>query len=238
MKKKKQKNRKIKNDFSQYNYLQRWLISCLFVCLAGCGNSPGYNHLQLTYADTAASDLKNSRAFLSIHNAMAMVRTGDLVMRTGNDFTSDMLEQLCLTDKTYSHCGIATIENDSIFVYHAMGGEWNPDEKLRRDPFELFCNPYENRGVGIFRFDLDKMGMNRLDSVVKAWYKEERRFDMKFDLSTDDRLYCAEFVTKAVEAASHHKITFSTTTINKFVYVAPDNLFLNAHCAEKKRLRF
>ena len=159
-------------------------------------------------------------------------------MRTGNDFTSDMLEQLCLTDKTYSHCGIASIENDSIFVYHAIGGEWNPDEKLRRDPFELFCNPYENRGIGIFRFDLDKMEMNRLDSVVKAWYKEGRRFDMKFDLSTDDRLYCAEFVTKAIEAATNHQITFSTTTINKFVYVAPDDLFLNTHCAERKRLRF
>jgi hypothetical protein len=51
-------------------------------------------------------------------------------------------------------------------------------------------------------------------------------------------LYCVEFVTKAIEAATNHQITFSTTTINKFVYVAPDDLFLNTHCAERKRLRF
>ncbi len=61
-----------------------------------------------------------------------------MVLRTGNDFTSESLRQLSFTDKTYSHCGIASIENDSIFIYHALGGEWNPDEKLRRDPIELF----------------------------------------------------------------------------------------------------
>ncbi|MEJ7673805.1 MAG: hypothetical protein WKF59_14190 [Chitinophagaceae bacterium] len=101
-----------------------------------------------------------------------IIHQGDMILRTGNDFTSESLKQLSFTDKTYSHCGIASIENDTIFVYHALGGEWNPDEKLRRDPLKLFCNPEENRGFGVFSFKCNSIQINKLDSIVKEWYKE------------------------------------------------------------------
>ena len=179
----------------------------------------------VTSADIEAGRIKNERAFVAIEHATQRLHQGDMVMRTGNDFTSEMLQQLCFTDKTYSHCGIVIIENDSAFVYHALGGEWNPDEKLRRDAFDLFCNPYENRGFGIFRLDLGTEEKIRLDSVARSWYKRGLRFDMKFDLASNDRLYCAEFITKAVEIATKSRITFSTTTIKGFQYEAPDNLF-------------
>jgi len=217
---------------------QRWLFSCLFIFIAGCTYTPAYNHITVTPADVEADKLKNKNAFSAIGKAATILSEGDLVMRTGNDFTSEMLEQLCLKNKTYSHCGIALVEHDSIFVYHALGGEWNPDEKLRRDPFDLFCNPFGNRGFGIFRFDLHKPEKQRLDSVVKEWYKKGLQFDMKFDLATNDRLYCAEFISKAVEVATKGRISFSTTTVKEFEYVAPDDLFLNQHATEKLRIHF
>ena len=92
-------------------------------------------------------------------------------MRTGRDFTSETMRQLSLKDKTYSHCGIASIEHDSVFVYHSIGGEWNPDQKLRRDPFEIFCNPFENRGFGIFRYKLSPRRKCTLISIVQKFYK-------------------------------------------------------------------
>ena len=91
---------------------------------------------------------------IAIYQYKKIIKQGDLIVRTGKDFTSEMMRLLSAKDKTYSHCGIASIEHDSLFVYHAIGGEWNPDQKLRRDPFEIFCNPYENRGFGIFRYKL------------------------------------------------------------------------------------
>jgi hypothetical protein len=221
-----------------YRNKQRWLFSCLFIFIYGCSNAPAYTNLMVTPAEVNAGKIKNEKAFVAIEHAMKNLQQGDLVMRTGNDFTSEMLQQLCLTDKTYSHCGIVVIENDSAFVYHALGGDWNPDEKLRKDPFDLFCNPYENRGFGIFRFDLQSKEKNRLDSVSRDWYKKGLQFDMKFDLTTNDRLYCAEFITKAVEIATNRRITFSTTNIKGFQYEAPDNLFLNQHVTEKIRITF
>ncbi len=216
----------------------RWLSGCLFVFTIGCDNTSHYNHLKLTPVDSAAIKLKNERAIVSIRNAKSIIQKGDMIVRTGNDFTSESLRKLSFTDKTYSHCGIASIENDTIFIYHALGGEWNPDEKLRRDPLELFCNPEENRGFGIFSFSFDVVQKEKLDSIIKAWYKNELMFDMKFDLTTNDRMYCAEFVSKAVSLCKDGSINFSTTKINNFEFVAVDNLFLNGNCIEKLRIRY
>ncbi len=180
----------------------------------------------------------NENAFVLIEKARPLIKQGDMVLRTGNDFTSDCLRKLSLTDRTFSHCGLASIEHDSLFIYHALGGEWNPDEKLRRDPLELFCNPGENRGFGVFTFNFNSHQKNKLDSIVKAWYKKGVGFDMQFDLATDDRLYCAEFVSKAITKATDNKMIFATTMINNFNFVAVDNLFLNKYCSEKVRFKY
>ena len=215
----------------------RWLC-CLFVFIAACKNTPAYKQLKLSAIDSAAIKLKNERAYATIEKVKPMIQQGDMILRTGIDFTSESLRKLSFTDKTYSHCGIASIENDTVFVYHALGGEWNRNEKLRKDPLELFCNPYENRGFGIFTFNINAHQINKLDSIVKSWYKKGLMFDMKFDLSTDDKMYCAEFVSKAISTATNKQISFSTSKINNFEFVAVDNLLLNRNCSEKKRIRY
>lgn len=228
----------ISNLSSPFRDIEGFILCCLLLFTISCNNSSTYNQLKLTHVDSVAILLKTERAFASIAEVKPMIHQGDMIVRTGNDFTSESLRQLSLTDKTYSHCGLASIENDTLFVYHSLGGEWNPDEKLRRDPLELFCNPAENRGFGIFSFKFTARQINKLDSIVKAWYKAGLMFDMKFDLATNDRMYCAEFVSKAISMATGKQIIFSTTKINKFEFVAVDNLFLNKFCEEKKRIRF
>lgn len=218
--------------------VRRWHLCCLLVFTASCKNQEPYNQLIFTHNDSVNISLKNERAFAAIAKAKPLIKQGDIITRTGNDFTSESLRQLSFTDKTYSHCGIASIENDSVFVYHALGGEWNPDEKLRRDYVELFCNPFENRGFGIFTFNFDDIRQKNLDSIVKAWYKNGVMFDMKFDLKTDDRLYCAEFVSKAISAASKNQINFIPSNLNKFEFVAVDNVILHKDCKEKIRIRY
>jgi hypothetical protein len=144
------------------------------------------------------------------------------------------MRRLSHRDKTYSHCGIASIENDSVFVYHAIGGEWNPDQKLRRDLFALFCNPYENRGFGIYRYSFNQEQKKEILQNARKFYKAGIMFDMQFNLDTDDRMYCSEFVYKAIKPA----LKLKTTTINHITFVAIDNLFPDTDCNEIKRVRF
>lgn len=164
-----------------------------------------------------------------ISQGESQLRDGDLILRTGKDFISLSLRQFSVHDKTYSHCGLVRIEEGRPYVYHAIGGEDNPDGRLRRDRFETFCNPQYNSGFGIFRYRLEAAQISRLDSLINLFYKKRVRFDLKFDLSTDSSFYCAEFVYKAVERATGNPHFFSLSHIGNFEYVAIDNLFLTPY---------
>ncbi len=218
--------------------IRRWPLCCLLFFWSACHEENHYNTRVASVVDSIKDEQVISVALDSIYTNEKKVAQGDLIMRTGRDFTSETMRQLSITDKTYSHCGIASIEHDSIFVYHSIGGEWNPDQKLRRDAFKIFCNPFENRGFGIYRYRMSSEENENLINIVKKFYKQEIMFDMQFDLASDERMYCSEFVYKAVIKAFGNKISLPTTTLNKIKFIAPDNLYLNPNCTEIKRVIF
>jgi hypothetical protein len=237
------KTKKLKWAMNAGKHIKNWIVfkrwhgCCLLFFFAGCfsGNG-GYKRLSLTKEDSAVTLAVEKKAFAEISNAEKIIRSGDLVTRTGNDFTSEMLRKLNQHDNTYSHCGIASIENDSVFIYHALGGEFNPDQKIRKDLFAGFCEPYNNRGFGIFRFQLPPAALNKTVLAAKESYLAGIMFDMKFDLATNDRVYCAEFVYKSFLAGSNHTIPFNISRLKDFMYVGVDDLFLSEGCKEVKRI--
>ncbi len=135
---------------------KRRLLCCLLFFLISCSSENHQKDLPSQLAESVGQQEKIEEDIRGLIAIKKYVQQGDLIMRTGKDFTSELMRLSSVNDKTYSHCGIAIFENDSLFVYHALGGEWNPDQKLRRDAFEVFCNSYENRGIGIFRYTLNK----------------------------------------------------------------------------------
>jgi Permuted papain-like amidase enzyme, YaeF/YiiX, C92 family len=215
-----------------------WLISCLIFLLYACGNTSNYKPSITTKQDSLKELQKIEQAFIKIESAKKTITTGDLIVRTGNDFTSESLRSLNRRDKTYSHCGIASIENDSLFVYHALGGEWNPDQKIRRDAFEIFAEPFGNRGIGIYRYPISKNEIKDLIVTVKKLHQIGIMFDMKFDLETNDRMYCAEFVYKSYVMGTDGKLQFNTSHIGQFAFIGVDDLFLEPSCTLKKKILY
>lgn len=217
-----------------YDRLKRWPLGCLLFFMCSCSAVTEKKSQLPKVKITEAEKRKIASAISTIQKLKPTVLTGDLIMRTGNDFTSDVMRKLSLKDKTYSHSGIASLENDTLFVYHSMGGEWNPDKKIRRDPFELFCNPKENRGFGIYRYQLDEDQLKRFIQNAIGFYEQGVTFDMKFDLATDDQMYCTEYVFKAI----NQLIPINTTTINGITFISPDNLYHIKECSMIKQIDF
>lgn len=162
-------------------------------------------------------------------SAVSLLRSGYLVLRTGMGADSYLLCQINRKNKTYSHCGIVMVENGYPFVYHSIGGEDNPDERLRRDSAGFFFSPRYNFGFAIVKYDYDTLRIATLGKVVREYYKARPRFDMKFDLKTDDKLYCSEFVYKAVNRAMNDSQYIGTTTTPLRTFVGIDDLFINPH---------
>ena len=189
-----------------------------------------------TRIDSAKRKLVIFKAFESILREQENIKTGDLVTRTGADFTSESLRSLCRRDITYSHCGIASWENDSLFIYHAMGGEWNPNEKLCRDSWLQFAEPYSNKGFGHYRFSLPDSSIKKLILTAQQYYAAGLQFDMKFDLASNDKMYCAEFVAKCYETADKNSIHFTHSYIQDFEFIGVDDIFLHPLCKRMQQI--
>ncbi len=163
----------------------------------------------------------NSKVYI---NAIRLANTGDIAVRLGTDMTSEMLRHLSLTDPSYSHAGIISRENDTVFVYHALGGETNPDQKIVREPLWNFGLPKANKALGIYRMQTDSVTLTRLMNTVKDFYQQQIRFDTAFDLSTKDRMYCTELVSCAFEKTMGDSIIFHRSQANGKIYIAVDDL--------------
>ena len=215
-----------------------WLTGCLIFLCTACNNNNTYNTSTVTKQDSLKAVQQITNALLKIDTAKKIVLTGDLVLRTGNDFTSESLRSLNQRDKTYSHCGIASIENDTVFVYHALGGEFNPDQRICRDRFEDFAAPHGNRGIGIYRYGLSAAEIKSLVVTVKNLHAMGIMFDMQFDLQTNDHMYCAEFVYKSYLMGTNGKLQFNVSHIGDFAFIGVDDLFLQPLCTLQKKILY
>ncbi len=199
---------------------------------------------------------------LKIEETRPLIKDGDLIVRTGNDYISGILIELNFKDKTYSHCGMAFTDSGRIYVYHNMAGDFNPDEKMRRDLLDSFCNPVNNYGFGIYRYNMDTAALENLKNIFLVHYKNRLPFDMSFDLGTDDKMYCAELVAKSLYRATSGRIQIQAGGMNKKImdkylkraldtrifksdkeayaleYISLDNLYLNPHCKEIKQVTY
>jgi hypothetical protein len=210
---------------------KRWLTGCLLLFCVGCNNKKETASTEKIVALQKIEAAKKEVRSLGLINVfLDSIRSGDMITRTGNDFTSYSLRHFCQTDKTYSHCGIASIENDTVFVYHALGGEFNPDQQLLREPLSFFVAAVANNGFGVFRFNLTKTQNEKLLAETRNAYRQGITFDMQFDLATDEKMYCSEFTAKMFRRGMDNDTLFTVSRIAGFEFLAPDNLFTHPLC--------
>ena len=216
------------------------LLGALLLRSSGCSYPPenGTFPRQPAAADQAPNRATNPANLRAIDSAILLLEDGDLALRTGADATSHMLRRMNQKNKTFSHCGVVAIEGGEAFVYHSIGGEDNPDARMRRDPARVFYSPVSNSGLGIVRLDMNAAQKTVLLQNIRRYHAEARTFDMDFDLSTDTALYCAEAVCKAVESAAADTAFFPRSYIKAFRYVAVDALYENRHAARICTIRF
>jgi len=181
--------------------------------------------------------------------AKVLLQDGDLVVRLHADPTSRFIQHFNRTDKNYSHAGMVLMENGHPVIYHIVNDNEIPDEKMRKDPVEKFCDPRKILSFGVFRYNLDSAELKRLKKIIHLWYGKGIRFDPTFNYNTNDKMYCSEMISKALKQATGGRIligkTHLTTTeanlfsgytglpssyTKKLSIVAIDNLYVNKFC--------
>lgn len=192
-----------------------------------------------------------------INEGAAMVREGDLLVRNGSDFTSQLIKSFSQKDKNYSHSGLVFFKEGVPYVYHILAGDENPDGKLVPDSFTTFCNPRYNAGFAIYRYNMDAAEVATLKATIMDWLKQGIRFDSAFSLKTDDRMYCSEMVKKGLAKATNNRINIATRKpsegevilakarlplsaayMKNLDLVPIDNLYINSSCTLVRAFNF
>lgn len=171
---------------------------------------------------------KNTDAHVEIVNAAKpMFKSGDIIFRNGRDVVSRTARSFNRKDKAYSHCGIIQIENDSIFVYHELGGEYNPSQQLMRQSIENFCNPDDVDRFAVYRYPLSLNQKDSLKIIIQTFYKKKLPFDVFFNCNTDDRMYCSEFVFKCLNRTLKGLVKKALYKNESPMYIAIDDIYCN-----------
>ena len=193
--------------------------------------------------------IKNIDPCMMINEGQTLLKEGDLVVRLNQDPTSQFIKNLNRHDRKYSHAGIVLYEKGYPIIYHIVNGDEQPDGQLRKDSLSKFCNPRKNLAYGIFRYEMETNEIKYLKELIHKWYAKGVRFDLKFDLKTDNRMYCSEMISKVLGRATGKRILIETTKLTHkeaglfsvymhlpFTYaselqVVPiDNLYTNPFC--------
>lgn len=185
-----------------------------------------------------ADPVKQAANRQRIQALSSVLQTGDLIFRNGNDEVSAAARSFNRKDTSYSHCGLVLLENDSVFVYHALGGVYNPSQKLLREPLEAFCNPAENNAVAAYRYPLSASQLSILQAAARGYYAAGVKFDLYFNFLSDDRMYCAEFVFKTLNKALGNALDAWVRTDTIPFGVTTDDLFLHPGARLLKKEKF
>jgi hypothetical protein len=207
-------------------------VSLLFLLISSCGQTTGASD------NSRSSPAASAAHYRQVKTLEPLVQSGDMIFRNGNDEVSRAARTFNRKDTSYSHCGLLFMENDSVVVYHALGGIYNPSQKLLRQPLDSFCNPAENNAVGVYRYPLNPTQLKILQQTVSNYYKAGLPFDLFFNYRSDDRMYCSEFVFKSLNRAVDGILTSYVRTDTLPYGVTTDDLYLHPLTRLVKKEKF
>lgn len=202
-----------------------WGPLFLLLCMAGCRPDP---------SKTPSA----GQVFRQLDSLKPFLRSGDLVFRNGTDEISLATRKFNRSDTSFSHCGLIAVEENMIWVYHAIGGRYNPPQSLKKELLDSFANPRDNDKIAVYRYPLTTTEQERLTALVQEHYKNRLPFDPFFNFETDGRMYCSEFVFKSINRCMGGRLLPVIRRQTGPVYISIDDLFLNPYAAPVKKIMY
>jgi hypothetical protein len=180
-----------------------WLYFAI-TSLAACNSNNAAQPEDDLGIKSATEKLKSN--LVMVTDARSIIKNGDLILRTGNDFSSEQVKQFSMKDKTYSHGGIAFYDSGDIYIYHVVPDYYHVKDKVRKEKLDSFCNPAQNLGFAVARYEMDSAEIKIFHDYLDEQYRKKIPFDITFNLANDDSMYCSEMIKKGLILATKDRI--------------------------------
>jgi len=147
---------------------------------------------------------------VSINNVVSQnlfnLQTGDILFQIGNgsDFENAVINSTSdIYDKSFSHCGVVYLENNTIFVLEA-----ETEKGVLKTIFEDFYNKSKHLVIGRLKCDYQYVIDNSISKILALIGK---KYDFIFS-SENDEYYCSELIQKNF-TDSNNKPIFETISM-------------------------
>jgi hypothetical protein len=226
-------------------YILSFLISFIII---SCNENVHFPTVDLTPQQSVKDTIQQH-----IDSLKKICQPGDLVVRLGDDFISDRIRYLSVRDHSYSHAGIIVTHDNKKMVCNIYPDDFVIGaDTVRYDIIDSFLNRKTNLTCALYRYDLNDSEKINFQEELDSYHKREIHFDKKYDLNTDDKIYCSEMIYKALKKVTNNRIViaqsyvptnmqhvifiyfkkynFSKNIISNRKIIAVDNLYNNAYC--------
>ena len=151
-------------------------------------------------------------------------QNGDIIYRHGNGFFSDYFRKSSNREQLYSHGGIIVIDSSQVYVIHSEASELTGVGGVRKESLDVFLKDISTWAV--YRLDTTQIVRDSIVLTASEYLSRETPFDLDFDNTSDDRVYCTELIALSINKATHRHLIKATGCIRNKPYYAIDDTYL------------
>ena len=131
---------------------------------------------------------------------VALLKDGDIILRHGFGFVSDMIVKQLNEEYDLSHCAILCIDSSGMRVIHSVSSSISPANGVQSQDLRPFIHDSKRNSVVVVRYKpkngaVDNSGITRR---AKDYLKKQIPFDHGFDLNDSSSFYCSELPWKCI----------------------------------------
>ncbi|HRS53893.1 MAG TPA: YiiX/YebB-like N1pC/P60 family cysteine hydrolase [Bacteroidales bacterium] len=142
--------------------------------------------------------VQSSSGYVLSSREMSLIKDGDIILRHGYGFVSDMIVDIKNEKYKVSHCAIICKDSltNEINVIHSVSQTLAPFDGVQIQPLKVFLNDCQKNSIIISRYKHTTKEKPLCEISKRAKYYLNKRvpFDNNFNLFDSTKIYCTELI--------------------------------------------
>lgn len=150
-------------------------------------------------------------------------QNGDLVLRRGEGFFSDIARNFSPNDKRFSHVGIIVTHQQQSHVVHSIHELDKGLDGVVIETLDAFLT--EATDWAIYRLNINKNQQQDFANTALRYSNKHIPFDSHFDLSSSKAMYCTEFVWRVSKESIHPNPIKPAVNIGDNLFISIEDIY-------------
>lgn len=131
-----------------------------------------------------------------------MLQDGDIILRHGYGFVSDLITETLSENVNVSHCAIFVKSDTSMDVIHSVSQSLSDYDGVQMQNLKKFINDSKKNSVVVVRYKFKDGDDKTLIGKRARYYLEQKiPFDNNFDYTDSTEFFCSELLWKVFKDA-------------------------------------